>query len=335
MSRVFGLLALAPTPLSPPTPPAAVELVWDAPQECPSGADVESLYEALLTGQPKGVGTLEAHAVVTRTSRATWRLVLTTRLGDYTDVRKFRGATCQDLAEATATLFAFALEPALHEPDPAAVAAPERTSGPAPEAEREPELKPEPEPDPEAEPRVQPPAPETPTQPPLARKRRRFFAALSTGPELGATPSLSARIAAGGGFNWRWARIQADVAWVAPRPTPPRLGNAQVQSVVGLIRGCGFPGGDTWRFPVCAGAEVGGTLARTDRGSGQETISGLWAGPMLSAGAVRKFERLSLFLAVEGVGAVVRGNLRLANDAIYSPANGSVRLLAGLEIGFF
>ncbi len=86
---------------------------------------------------------------------------------------------------------------------------------------------------------------------------------------------------------------------------------------------------------MCAGAEVGGTIARVDRGSGQETISDVRAGPMISVAAIRRFDRLGLFLAAVGVGAVVRSELRLANDVIYSPANGSVRVLAGMEISFF
>ncbi|MBV1858582.1 MAG: hypothetical protein KUG77_09245 [Nannocystaceae bacterium] len=316
---MFGFLALAPTPLSSPTPPAAVELVWDAPKECPTGADVESLFEALLTSEPAGSGVLEAHAIVTHTDDGAWGLELTTRIDDYTDVRKIRGATCQDLADAAATLFAFALEPALHTPEPEAVV------GPAPE----------PEPEPEPEPRPQPPVPQITPEAPQPPRHHRLFATVSAGPEIGATPSVTARITAGLGVGWRWARFEADVAWLAPRPTPARLGGARVQSVVGLVRGCGLPGGDIWRFPVCAGVEVGATIARTDRGSGQETISGVRAGPMLSAGAVRRFNRLGLFLSVEGVGAVVRSEIRLANAAIYSPANGSARMLAGLEIGFF
>jgi len=322
---VFGFLALAPTPLSPPTPPATVELVWEAPKECPTGADVESLYEALLTSEPTGTGVLQAHAVVTRTHRGTWRLELTTRIGDYTDVRKIRGAKCQDLAEAAATLFAFSLEPALHEPEPAPVPTPpHRVTDP-------------PEPEPKPVPRLQPPAPQPPTPDPQPQpsKRRRLFAVVSAGPEIGATPSVTARIVAGAGFNWRWARFEADVAWLAPRPTPARLGEARVQSVTGLVRGCGLPGGDTWRFPVCAGFEAGGTIARADRGNGLETVSGPWAGPLLSAGAIRQFGGVGVFVAVEGAGAVVRSDLRLANDAIYSPANGSLRVLAGLEISFF
>lgn len=326
MRGLFGLLALAPTPLTPPTPPAAVELIWEAPQECPNASEVESLYEALLTGAPTGAGTLEAHAVVTTTSRGTWRLELTTRIGDYTDVRKFRGATCQDLAEAAATLFAFALEPALHEPQPQ----------PKP-PEREPEPEPRP-PDPLPQPLPQPPVADVPPEDPQPQppKRRRLFTALSLGPEIGGTPSVTARIAAGVGFNWRWARFEAGAAWLAPTSTSDRLGvDARVQDVAGQVRGCGFPGGDKWRFPVCAGAEVGGTIARTDRGGGQETISGPRAGPIISAGAIRKFDRFGVFLAVEGMGALFRTELRLANDAIFAPANGSLRVLAGLEISFF
>lgn len=326
MGRVLGFLALAPTPLSPPTPPAAVELVWEAPQECPTGADVESLYEALLTSDPTGTGVLEAHAVVTRTSRGSWRLELTTRIGDYTDVRKIRGGTCQDLAEATATLFAFALEPALHEPET-------EPKPPEREPEPEPEPRPEPEPLPESQPSIADIPVETPQ--PRPRKPRRLFAALSVGPELGGTPSVTARIAAGVGFSWRWARFEADVAWLAPRPTD-RLGvEGQVQAVTGLVRGCGLPGGDTWRFPVCAGAEVGGTIARVDRGAGLETLAGPWAGPMLSAAAIRRFDRFGVFLAVEAMGALAQSELQFSDNVIFTPANGSVRVLAGLEIGFF
>lgn len=319
---MFGFLALAPTPLSPPTPPAAVELVWEAPSECPTGADVESLYEALLTSDPTGTGVLEAHAVVTRTSRGSWRLELTTRIGGYTDVRKIRGATCQDLAEATATLFAFALEPALHEPMEPDPKPPERTLEPEP---------PEPEPEP------QPPTADVPTEapPPRPRKPRPLFATVSVGPEIGGTPSVTARIAAGAGFNWRWARFEADVAWLAPTSTDQLNAEAQVQAVTGLVRGCGFPGGNKWRFPVCAGVEVGRTIGRTDRGAGRETLRGLWAGPMISAGAVRKFDRFGVFLAVEGMGAIFRSEFQLANNVVFTPANGSLRVLAGLEIVFF
>lgn len=325
------LLALAPTPLSPPNPPAEIELTWVAPEGCPSGDDVVARYRELLTVDPAGNGLMVAEAEVVDEGDGAWRLELTTRMGDYTDVRKLRANRCEELAEASAMLFAVALEPTLE-----ALSAPD----PAP-AEPEPEP-PEPEPEPTPEPETPDPTPpvivESPpasTPPEAEPERKPVYLTATAGPEWGAVPGVTARLSAGAGMVWKWARFEGDLAWFAPRDEPGTRGPGRIQLASAAVRGCGAPGTGRWVFPVCVGVEAGATIASVVRSEGRRTIAAPRVAPLLRAGAVLQGRRLGGFAALEGAGPVFGTEIRIDDETIFSRNIGSLRGMIGLEVYFF
>ncbi len=321
---MLGLvLALAPTPLSPPNPPAEIELTWEAPEECPNAQGVIERYQALLTTAPTGEGVMQAEAIIVATDGA-WRLELTTRMGAFTDVRKLRASRCADLGEAAAMLFAVALEPTLDE------------SRPLPDDE---------EPDwsgyVDLEEVVEETAASVVETPPATeelaapKEKKPLFLTVSGGVENGGVPGVTARAAAGLGYAWAWARVEGEAVWYAPRREPGSFGPASVQVAGATVRGCGVPGTGRWKFPVCLGAEAGATIARVSRADGRQTQTGRWIAPLLRASAVVQGERIGGFVAFEGAGPVFGTDIRVDDDTIFGPTIGSLRGIAGLEIYFF
>lgn len=315
------LLLLAPTPLSPPEPPAAIELTWDAPEGCPSADAVIERYSELLSVDPIGAGVMQADARIVREGPEDWRLELVTRMGDYTDVRKLRAPGCADLAEASAVLFAFALEPTLELPDPE----------PAPEPAPAPDPEPRQPPDPPAE---APPTPEPEPEPPAPRPRP-LYLTTSAGPEGGAVPGVTARISLGLGYAYRWARFEGELLWYAPRSRAGAVGPATVQVFAGTIRACGVPGTARWDVPVCAGIEAGTTVTRVTREGSRQTGAGRWFAPLLRAAAVRKWRRLGAFVAIEGAGPLLGPLVQVDANTFFEPAPASLRGLLGVEFYFF
>lgn len=317
------VLALAPTPLSPPTPPAEIQLTWQAPAECPDAQDVIERYQELLTTAPTGEGVMEAEAVIVADGDA-WKLELITRMGDFTDVRKLRASRCAELGEAAAMLFAVALEPTLDE------------SQPLPDDE---------EPDwseyVELEEVVEETASSVVESPPAVEEvdapveKRPLFMTASAGVENGAVPGVTARAAVGLGYAWTWARVEGDLVWYAPRNEPGSFGPASIQVAGAAMRGCGVPGTGRWKFPVCLGFEAGATIARTNTGGGRQTVSGRWVAPLLRVATVFQGRRIGGFAAFEGAGPVFGTDIRVDDDTIFAPTIGSLRGIAGIEIYFF
>ncbi len=318
-------LAPTPTPLSPPVPPAEIELTWRAPEGCPSGEEVIARYEELLTTAPTGEGLMVAEAVIEADEDGLFRLELVTRMGDYTDVRKLRAARCGDLGEASAMLFAVALEPMLDSDAP---------SPPEPEPPPAPIPEPEPTPPPEGQIIVESPRRDEPV--PLPRTRRPLYLIAGIGPEGGAVPAITARISAGVGYAWTWARAEGELVWYAPQERQGSFGPASVQVAGVTARGCGVPGTERVKFPVCAGAEAGATIARVSAGDGRRsTVVGRWFAPLLRAGIVVQWPRIGGFAAFEGAGPTLSTLVRVDDDTIFEATAGSLRGIVGVELYFF
>ena len=333
-------LALAPpTPLSPPTPPAEIVLTWEAPEGCPTGDEVIERYRQLLTTAPNGEGIMLAEAEIVAVGEDLWRLDLVTRMSDVTDVRKLRATRCADLAEATAVLFAVALEPTLEptlEPSEFAQAkTPTTLDEQASEGTGLVELEPDTEASAsDAAARVvetTPPA----TEPEPEPAPRPLFLTLAAGVEAGAVPGFTARTAVGMGYVWRWARIEGDLVWYAPRARIGDFGPVTVQVAGTTLRGCGVPGTRRWQFPVCLGFEAGATIARESRAEGRRIEVGRWFTPLLRASAVHQWRRLGGFVAVEGAGPLLGRTTRVDDRQIFEPAAASGRAVVGLEVYFF
>jgi hypothetical protein len=120
--------------LADPARPSTLTLDWQAPQECPSAADVRSEIERLLGGPPQlpPGKPLSVHAVVR--NDGVWRVSLGTTAGTKARKRELDADSCRGAAEATALIVALMVDPnAVAQPLPAPVASPAssgRLSGP-------------------------------------------------------------------------------------------------------------------------------------------------------------------------------------------------------------
>lgn len=318
------MLALAPTPLSPPVPPAEIELTWRAPEGCPSGEEIIARYEALLSTSPEGQGLMEADALITADEAGAWRLELVTRMGGYTDVRKLRAARCDELGEAVAMLFAVALEPTLDEPA--------RSKPPEPPDDEEPPPPPSTPPPAEVAVVVTTPPAKRETTPP---KRRPLHASLAVGPEFGAVPGVSLRASAGLAYSLRRVRFASELLWIAPRGVPGAFGPAVIQVAAGTVRACGVPQVKRWAFPVCLGGEAGATIARVGRVDGRRTLVGGWFAPLVRGSAVHRWDRIGAVIGIEAAGPSFSAIVQVDDESTFESTVGSIRGLVGLELYFF
>ena len=307
-------------------------LTWKAPEGCPTAEEVIERYQALLTTAPSGEGVMHAEAEIALAEDGTWHLELVTRMGDVTDVRKLRAAQCSDLGEASAVLFAVALEPTLEPDQPKVETLPDDAeidwSG---FVDLEPEAQGS---DAEAEVSVvESPAATEPVE--RDPQRRPMFLSITGGLESGAVPGVTARTSIGTGYAWDWARVEGDLVWYAPRDRNGDFGPATIQVAAATARGCGVPGTGRWKFPVCLGFEAGATIARESSANGRSTKVGRWFAPLLRAGVVVQGRRIGGLLAVEGAGPAFSRVTRVDDSHNFEPNRGSIRGILGMEIYFF
>ncbi len=340
MSAAPRLVAAEP---SEPPHPAAYELRWDAPTECPSREALIEQIEDLLTAPPSGSGVAVISGTVSR-SEGQYALRLTTEFRGRLDHRDFSASSCDELATATTLLIAVALEPSLgkardvpHEDDTTVDEAPPPSRIPLPTIATEPES-PSPPTTQHAE---QPPsdlrtefgAPRTEARP--NRARPRGLARLGVGPEWGALAAATAGFELSLGFGWPRARVLLHGLYLAPhrhRYGSGRGGLHQLGSVG--ARGCGVVRARSIGFPLCGGLE-GGTLRVDSRGlEPASTRFGPWLGPLLSAGLERHWERVGIFADLEFVGRAVGSATRVDGVVEVEQFVVSSRLLAGIELRF-
>jgi hypothetical protein len=100
----------------------AVELDWDAPSECPSGAAVTGEVERILAGSPARTARMRAQGTVTRSAQDKWHVELLLRGTEWEAKRGLDGPTCAAVSDAAALVIALALNP---EVDPAPSVKPE------------------------------------------------------------------------------------------------------------------------------------------------------------------------------------------------------------------
>jgi hypothetical protein len=91
---------------------AVVSIDWRAPRDCPDSAYVEREVSRLLTGAPPaGSAFLRAQAEITYGTNGKWRVDLTTTSPHGAGRRIVVGESCRALADATALILAFAVNP--------------------------------------------------------------------------------------------------------------------------------------------------------------------------------------------------------------------------------
>jgi len=98
-----------------------LDLAWDAPDECPTGAEVSAdVMHIVGSSETRHV---VVHATVQKDGPV-WTLVLDTQSGEEAGQRTLHGATCAEVAKAGVIVMALTLDPNGMSPPPTAVVAP-------------------------------------------------------------------------------------------------------------------------------------------------------------------------------------------------------------------
>jgi hypothetical protein len=95
-----------------------VELDWDAPSECPSGASVTADVERILAGSPSRTARMRVQATVSRTSPEKWHVELLLRGAEWEAKRGLDGPSCAAVSDAAALVIALAINPEVERPPP-------------------------------------------------------------------------------------------------------------------------------------------------------------------------------------------------------------------------
>ncbi|HEX6273407.1 MAG TPA: hypothetical protein VFZ53_10210 [Polyangiaceae bacterium] len=188
--------------------PRGLELVWSAPEGCPSQAEVVAAVERLVGGPEAVLGRpLRADARVERSGER-FRLALDWSTAAASAVRIVEGSTCAEVAQAAAVVIALAADPDTN--------LEELASGRADGAPEPPPLAP-----PSANPRPAPAPPLRPAEPAAARPARdeasagsgvRAGAAL----ELGSLPRAAPGVFIGGAFTFASFALVLDALTFVP-----------------------------------------------------------------------------------------------------------------------
>jgi hypothetical protein len=99
---------------APPAPAPELTLTWQAPEDCPSAAEVQRQFVRLLGGpgrtpSPKHV---QAVATVRRIALDTWAVRLETEVGGAPGQRTLEGDSCWTVASGAALILALTIDPA-------------------------------------------------------------------------------------------------------------------------------------------------------------------------------------------------------------------------------
>lgn len=293
---------------------SALELVWEAPAECPTAERVRTQVEALLPGERDAISrALQAQAQVTRAEDGRWLLHLKLTSAGNLDERDLVGDSCQALVDSVAVILALQLHP---------------TDAGAGETA----------PPPRAEPAPPPPPPpvETERRLPVAPRASFFQLAVAGTADSAALP----RFALGGRADLGWSSHRVYVGlgfahWLAQEQTlvESRAGRGHFGWRAGWVQACHGTWGDQVRFGPCLAAEVGMLSARSSDVRVPSEVSELW---LAALGGVGFWAPLGSHLAfasglwaavpvrrprfvVEGIGEIhqpravgVRSNLGLA-----------------------
>jgi hypothetical protein len=299
------------------TVPSAIEIQWEAPAACPDAAAVRASIERLLGKKLSEVEVtaLVASGRVEPGDAGKWQLQAELVVGERIEKETLVANQCGALSDAMALKVALAI-------DPVAVV----------EAVRPPAAEPlTPSPQPAAQPLQ--PTPRFVREP--LRVGARLLGQVGGGPLPGANPGVGAFVS----VDWQRARIElgGNAFWggVARYDELPEVG-ADLQLFTGALRGCFTPGGGHWRFPICAGPELG-----VMRGSGfgvetSEVTSGLWGGVVAGLAAEwRMARRLSLWVELGAVLTLLKPEFHMQNlPTLYRPDSAGARFATGLETHF-
>lgn len=307
-------------------PAAPLEVEWEAPQGCPSGADVRAAVERALVETDDGErASIRAVGKVESTETG-YRLRLEVDDGSTTSERALEGVTCSEVTDAAALILAMAIDPRVSSTEEAP--APTVPEPKVVEAESAGDTEP-------------PPTTERVDTIPPARPRPRFhfvgrvMAGLGLGPLPAPSASISAAVGIGGRL-WRaeavghfWPAVEGD----APRDST-RTAIASLWAVG--ARGCVVPEVRRAAFPVCAGFDAGAMQANAERGVVvQAPKTTPWAAVVLGAGAEWwPIRHVGLGARVDGHATAYRPEFVTSPSGrtVHRPAVVGLQLLGGLLV---
>lgn len=307
--------------LTAPVDPPAIALEWPTVAGCPTQTEVVDAATRLIAGgQPRPV---RATAALTRAG-ATWTLALAVEAGG-TQHRELASPDCAALAQATAVILAVAAEPLqvatrIDAAPPAQAVAPAIVEDPL-ELEVAPGLR-----------RASPP--------PQPRGRAQLGLFVHGGAGLGPTKRMTPGLAAGLAVVWPRVRLELRATYWGPAALRlARLATvgADVRLATGGLRGCPLLVRGAVTLQLCAGLEVGATIASAVGLTTDYAPRALWAAASLAPGLRWRPRRwLGLGLEIEGVMPFTRKQFEIesVDDTLGRTAPVGLRLLAGVEFNF-
>lgn len=316
-------------PPAPPPRPAALEIAWAAPEECPDQAALRERVLSLADLDEAGEGTLFVDGVI-EASDGAFELVLRTSLGNLEDERAIRDSDCDALVGAAALFVAVSV-------DPSSKVHPEASPDPEPPMQRSPEPESKSEPIPVAT-RVAP-APAQEVVPPRPRnaswKPDAAFVGIAPQVEFGALPGLSGGPRLSLGLQWKRASVGVYGFYGAPRRTDVILGASGLAQIGAAgLSGCGNPLSGDLRLPLCAVIEGGGIRVASRGLEPPNRVLSPWTAAGARVGLEQGWGRVGVFSSAEALVPVVGTEVFLGDAPSFKTAAVSLRLMLGLKIFF-
>lgn len=328
LGPVAVALALAVPPAQPPRP-AALEIAWAAPEECPDQAALRDRVLSLADLDEAGEGTLFVEGSI-EASDGVFELRLRTSLRELEDERAIRDSDCDALVEAAALFVAVSVDPFLQTPEEAQ---PDPEPAPLPDlpSERQPKTPP-------VETHVSPtPAREVVLPEPTRASWRPDAAFVGVAPQLefGALPGVSGGPRLSVGLQWTRASVGLYGFYGAPRQTDVILGASGLAQIgaAGLM-GCGNPLSGKLRLPVCGVLEAGGIPVASRGLDPAKRVVSPWIAAGARVGLERRWDRVGVFSSAEALLPVVRTDVLLGDASSFKTWAVSLRLVLGLKIFF-
>jgi len=306
--------------------PAAPEVQWTAPAECPDRAALLAAVTRRL-GRPFAAEA-RVDARVTGDRFRGYALHLELAVDGRAEVRDVQDPSCAALTDAAAVRVVAAIEapvvpapPELppHDPEPAQT--PAQAPTPAPTAEVDP-----------TEPVVTTPTPAPVPAPTDMYDGPGALLRVHGGGELGASPAIAGAVGLAAGLLWPRLRLELHGTVL------PRREGSDVQAALytGAVHACGRIGRGVLEVPLCGGLEVGGMRGTAVGLPGARTATFLWIGAVVGpALAWHVRPRLSVWAGLQLVLALRRPQFVQGDDPpveLFTPSRASGRFLLGLEL---
>lgn len=327
LGSLLGLLLA----LAPAEEPARVEVLWEAPPECPSAMEVRAKIDALVGGEAntRGSGYVVIKARLARLGEQ-WSMDFRIETTTGARIRKWTAATCEELTEIAAVVAAVTIDSGVasnesdagvditEDPSPAGPGKPDDTVAPVPAPSPFPSAAPDRG---DRKPRAMPLIPDGALV---------FGGAL----EYGALPGVAGGLAGAFALIWPHTRMELGAAGWFPRSQ--RLAGTPARAEVGLwhadARGCGVPKVRRVEFPICAGVEIG---AMGGRGRGLLTARRRrlpWVAAEAGAMVVARITpHVAITAAARLVIPFLRPGFELDGEVVHRAARFAFTAVVGLE----